>query len=127
MFTPSEGRTFALIKNNSTSITALVRVLKDSSTGASEKKEQDISYEAMGKTKDSFIFSFKDKNNFKVPILSHVKNMDQALFYGDYYGPAFGSDLLLRVKENDDLKEYDIGHCIQRSYEKKIRDTEDKF
>ena len=53
--------------------------------------------------------------------------MDRALYYSKYYGPAFGSDLLLGVKENDASKEYDFGHCIQRSYEKKIRDTEDKF
>ncbi|GBC03053.1 hypothetical protein RclHR1_04970007 [Rhizophagus clarus] len=34
-----------------------------------------------GKAKNSFIFSFKSKNNFKDAILSRVKNMNQALFY----------------------------------------------
>jgi hypothetical protein len=121
LFTPSGNQTRALIENNSTNITTFVRILKDPVT---ENKQQN---EIVGKTKDSFIFSFKDENNFKVPILSHVKNMNQALFYRDNYGPAFCSDLLLGVKENDDSKEYNIGHCIQLSYDKTIRDTEDKF
>src|SRR6266536_2818009 len=34
-----------------------------------------------GKTKDSFIFSFKSKNNLKDSILSNVKDMDSALYY----------------------------------------------
>ena len=43
------------------------------------------------------------------------------------YGPTFSTDLFLGVKKDDDgskgPKEYNISRCIQRSYEKKIRDT----
>ncbi|GBB91477.1 hypothetical protein RclHR1_01880008 [Rhizophagus clarus] len=75
-----------------------------------------------GKTMDSFIFSFKSKTDFKDPILSHVKNMDHALFYCNEFGPAFGDgDINIHVKDNDDSKKYDCFNCIQYSYEKKIR------
>ena len=73
------------------------------------------------KAKDSFIFSFKVKNNFKAPILKRVKNIDDALF-----GPAFNHDLILGVKDENCFKEYDTCYCMQQGYEKKIRDT-DKF
>ncbi|EXX64780.1 uncharacterized protein OCT59_029123 [Rhizophagus irregularis] len=84
-----------------------------------------------GKTKDSFIFSFKSKNNVKDSILSHVKNMDHALFYCDDFGPTFGNiDINMHVNEDDDYddsKEYDNCECTQNIYEKKIRDTEGNF
>jgi hypothetical protein len=80
------------------------------------------------KTRDSFIFSFKNKNNFKNPILSYVKDMNYAIFYSKMYGPTFGDDIELCVnKEGNDLKEYDFCRCKQFSYEKKMRDTEDFF
>jgi hypothetical protein len=78
-----------------------------------------------GITKDSFIFSFKSKNNFKNLILSHVKNMDYALLYHNSCGPTFCGDLSLFAK--DCLKEYNNHKCKQVFYEKKIRDTEDEF
>ncbi|GES82214.1 hypothetical protein GLOIN_2v1884231 [Rhizophagus clarus] len=43
----------------------------------------------LGKTKDSFIFSFKSKNNLKYSVLSHVKDTNKALFYLNECGPAF--------------------------------------
>jgi hypothetical protein len=76
-----------------------------------------------GKTRDSFIFSFKNKNNFKDTILSRIKDLNRALFYCDEFGPAFGTDLVIYVKDNDCLKEYNSSGCKQRSYEKKIRDS----
>jgi hypothetical protein len=79
------------------------------------------------KTKDSFIFSFKNKNNFKDPILSHVINTECALFYANEYGPTFGPDISIYVKGGDDLKEYDCYQCERSNYEKMIRDTEDLF
>jgi hypothetical protein len=77
-----------------------------------------------GKTKDSFIFSFKNKNNFKDPILSHVKDTNHALYFHDGYGPTFDGDLLIYVKEKDGDKEYNSHNCKHDSYEKKIRDVE---
>jgi hypothetical protein len=77
-----------------------------------------------GQTKYSFIFSFKNKNNFKYSILSHVKNMDKALIYCNTHGPSFGSsDLELSRKE----EHQPYNRCKQADYEKRIRDTEDEF
>ncbi|EXX56546.1 uncharacterized protein OCT59_029149 [Rhizophagus irregularis] len=78
------------------------------------------------KTKDSFIFSFKNKNNFKDLILSNIIDMNGAVYYGSNDGPTFGYDLNI-CKGNDGSKEYDYFRCRQKYYEKKIRDTEDKF
>ncbi|EXX68515.1 uncharacterized protein OCT59_029153 [Rhizophagus irregularis] len=78
------------------------------------------------KTKDSFIFSFKSKNNFKDSILSRIKDSDHALFCGSNVGPKFGTDDFDMIAM-EDSKEYEYLRCLQRSYEKKIRDTEDKF
>ncbi|EXX72008.1 hypothetical protein RirG_073350 [Rhizophagus irregularis DAOM 197198w] len=82
--------------------------------------------------KDSFIFSFKSKDNFKDPILSYVKNYSQALFYERNAGPTFDDDIDIYAEydddeDEDDNKNYDFIRCKQQSYEKKIRDTEDKF
>ncbi|GBC34404.2 hypothetical protein GLOIN_2v1884231 [Rhizophagus irregularis DAOM 181602=DAOM 197198] len=85
----------------------------------------------LGKTKDSFIFSFKSKNNFKDPILSHVKITDYAVAYHNEHGPTFDTDLFLCARVSDSLNEYNFIRrkycCKQRCYEKKIRDTEDQF
>ncbi|GET64893.1 hypothetical protein GLOIN_2v1779093 [Rhizophagus irregularis DAOM 181602=DAOM 197198] len=67
-------------------------------------------------------------NNFKDQILSHVENMSNALFYHTKYGPLFGGgDINIFVFENYDSKDFDQCYCRQRNYEKKIRDTVDKF
>ncbi|EXX70396.1 uncharacterized protein OCT59_011334 [Rhizophagus irregularis] len=71
----------------------------------------------------NFIFSFKSKNEIKGPILSCVKNMDNALYYHPNYDPTFGnSDLRL-----SGLNQFNYNWCKQTNYEKRIRDTEDKF
>ncbi|POG69913.1 hypothetical protein GLOIN_2v1877169 [Rhizophagus irregularis DAOM 181602=DAOM 197198] len=81
-----------------------------------------------GETKDSFIFSFKSKDNFKVPILSHVnpKDINGALFYHTRSGPTFGRDLYIGVK-GVDSDEYHRNYCRKYRYEKEIRNTEDLF
>ncbi|EXX61734.1 uncharacterized protein OCT59_029104 [Rhizophagus irregularis] len=83
----------------------------------------------LGKTKDSFIFSFKSKNDFKNPILSHIihHSIDIALYYHSEFGPAFNDDLCLSVEENDDLIEYNYNGCIQKCYEKGIRNVKNSF
>ena len=43
-----------------------------------------------GITKDSFIFSFKDKENIDNYILSRVKNEERAIENWFEYGPSFG-------------------------------------
>ncbi|RGB41484.1 hypothetical protein C1646_752033, partial [Rhizophagus diaphanus] len=49
--------------------------------------------------KDSFIFSFKDKNSIENYILSRVKDEQYAIFNHPNYGPTFGNSLVLF--END--------------------------
>ncbi|GBC40607.2 BTB/POZ protein [Rhizophagus irregularis DAOM 181602=DAOM 197198] len=84
-----------------------------------------------GKTKDSFIFSFKNKDNFRDLILSHVKNMDKAIYYKNSFGPTFYDDLDLYVMkggiEPREDREYNYSSCKQKSYEKKIRNEEGRF
>ncbi len=86
-----------------------------------------------GETKDSFIFSFKNKDNFfNDAILSHVNNMNHALIYHKELGPCFNSDLhidsygILLTTDCSDI-EYNNIYCKQASYEKKIRDIEAEF
>ncbi|PKK59764.1 hypothetical protein RhiirC2_794349 [Rhizophagus irregularis] len=73
-------------------------LLKGSRDGYTPKKIHELcEWKSDGgyvKTKDSFIFSFKNKDSFKDPILSYVKNYDKALCYNSYYGPTF--DLILQ-------------------------------
>jgi hypothetical protein len=78
-------------------------------------------------TKDSFIFSFKYNNGlFKDGIISNVKEINNAFYYSQNYGPSFGEGDLKLFGRNR-TKDYDIIYCKQGYYEKKIRDTEDKF
>jgi len=77
-------------------------------------------------TKDSFIFSFKNKNNFKDQILSYVKNINHAFWNDPICGPSFGdSDLFLHSANAS--TNYNENYCQLSDYEKKIRDTEEKF
>ncbi|UZO08940.1 uncharacterized protein OCT59_029183 [Rhizophagus irregularis] len=79
-----------------------------------------------GETKDSFIFSFKNKDNFKEPILSHVNDASRAVYYRNNFGPTFGGGDI-EICADIDNKEYDWCICIRQSYEKKMRDTGDLF
>uniref|UniRef100_U9U8R5 Kelch-like protein 17 n=1 Tax=Rhizophagus irregularis (strain DAOM 181602 / DAOM 197198 / MUCL 43194) TaxID=747089 RepID=U9U8R5_RHIID len=65
-----------------------------------------------GVTKDSFIFSFKNKENIGNYVLSRVKNENYAIENDSSLGPTFGDgDLELNGK----------------NYDKQIRETEDNF
>ena len=77
-----------------------------------------------GKTKDSFIFSFKNKN-IKDAVISNIKNPDYALLYHSQHGPFFGDDIVIWSKNQ--FTDYDTVRYKKDYYEKKIRDTEDKF
>ncbi|UZO21578.1 uncharacterized protein OCT59_013965 [Rhizophagus irregularis] len=79
-----------------------------------------------GKTKGSFIFSFKIKNKFIEDIhISNVENVNYALDYSPKCGPKFGSDIFLHA--SDELKNYDNIYYRKCFYENSIRDTEEKF
>jgi hypothetical protein len=78
------------------------------------------------KTKDSFIFSFNDKEDIKNHTLSRVKDENYAIDNYIKYGPSFGqNDLKLCVE----VGSFDncINYCKRRSYEKQIRKTGDNF
>ncbi|GBC27229.2 carbohydrate-binding module family 13 protein [Rhizophagus irregularis DAOM 181602=DAOM 197198] len=66
-----------------------------------------------GSTKDSFIFSFTNNENY---LLSRVKNELYAILNCPHYGPSFGSDLYL--KHNKVL-------CYKNYYEKLFKDNND--
>ncbi|PKK59346.1 hypothetical protein RhiirC2_794957 [Rhizophagus irregularis] len=83
------------------------------------------SFTRWDKTKDSFIFSFKNKNNFKDAILSKVVNSDRALWFSYTTGPYFGNDINI-IALNHYTDYVTIKYC-KRFYEKKIRDSEGEF
>jgi hypothetical protein len=75
-----------------------------------------------GKTQYSFIFSFKNKDNFNDVIMSIVKDTNCALNYHPQHGPCFGKDLLMYTSENSADIDFDETFCNkQLCYEKSIR------
>ncbi|UZO05062.1 uncharacterized protein OCT59_025423 [Rhizophagus irregularis] len=80
--------------------------------------------DSWGKTKDSFIFSFKD-NNVKDAIISNIRNTSCAVHYYYTNGPCFGSDIIIGA--SSESVNYNTIKCRKFYYEKKIRDTEDSF
>ncbi|POG83110.1 hypothetical protein GLOIN_2v1761579 [Rhizophagus irregularis DAOM 181602=DAOM 197198] len=79
----------------------------------------------LGQSLDSFIFSFKNKDL----ILSYVSNMNRAINYCNAFGPSFGvNDLIISHSSIlNDKSPFNYNRCKQKNYEKRIRDTEDKF
>ncbi|EXX75237.1 uncharacterized protein OCT59_025294 [Rhizophagus irregularis] len=78
-----------------------------------------------GKTEDSFIFSFKNKNNFKDSILSKVIDPCYAFANHPICGPKFGHDIIIYAQGAS--ANYNVAQCSKRHYEKKIRDSKDIF
>ncbi|CAG8608869.1 2379_t:CDS:2 [Funneliformis caledonium] len=77
-------------------------------------------FKLLARERDSFIFSFKDKNDVNNHILSRVKNEQRATYNCSSCGPAFGySDLI--------ISPFYGNKCIMSDYEKPIRETGDKF
>ncbi|PKK64275.1 BTB-domain-containing protein [Rhizophagus irregularis] len=75
-----------------------------------------------GKTQNSFVFSFKNRNNFKDAILSIVKDTNNALNYHTEHGPCFGKELLIYTSEDSADIDFDKTICHeQKFYEKSIR------
>ncbi|UZO04939.1 uncharacterized protein OCT59_025301 [Rhizophagus irregularis] len=78
-----------------------------------------------GETKDSFIFSFKNKNNIKDAILSYIKISGHAIANHPEVGPKFGHDIIIGAQNA--FTDYDVAQCKKHYYEKKIRDSEGEF
>ncbi|GES99117.1 carbohydrate-binding module family 13 protein [Rhizophagus clarus] len=76
----------------------------------------EICEESYNDTKDSFIFSFMNVENY---ILSRVKNNRFAILNHRNFGPSFGDGDLILLE--------DCGNCSNNDYEKHIRKTTDDF
>ncbi|GBB98673.1 hypothetical protein RclHR1_32990001 [Rhizophagus clarus] len=74
-------------------------------------------------TKDSFIFSFKDKDSSENFILSRVNNTSLAIYNSDCHGPTFGYGDLLLIGDYF----YNLSLCDGFAYENRIRETVNKF
>ncbi|CAB4418670.1 unnamed protein product [Rhizophagus irregularis] len=74
-----------------------------------------------GKSKESFIFSFKDSKNIEDAIISNIENTDHALFYKRTHGPCFGSDIIMY--NLNEFKNYNQYLYRKYYYEKKIVKT----
>ncbi|RGB27059.1 hypothetical protein C1646_400503 [Rhizophagus diaphanus] len=75
-----------------------------------------------GKTNVSFIFSFKNKNNFKDTILSIIKDTNNALNFHSVFGPCFGKDLLMYTCTGAADIDFDMTEVCNDCYEKSIRE-----
>ncbi|CAB4427797.1 unnamed protein product [Rhizophagus irregularis] len=122
-FTPNK---FHEICDNQSRIVAIIKV-KDSNEilGGYNPIEWNpgLSY---GVTKFSFIFSFMNEN-INDHIISRVKEKKKAINYSNCFGPSFGiEDLIIFGGDLDDFRQKN-NCCKMRSYEKNIRETEDKF
>ncbi|UZO05054.1 uncharacterized protein OCT59_025415 [Rhizophagus irregularis] len=76
------------------------------------------------KTKDSFIFSFKN-NNAKDAIISNVENTKCAIYHGNNNGPCFGDDIV--IFSSKESTNYSTIVCKKSYYEKKMRDKDGVF
>ncbi|PKC03030.1 hypothetical protein RhiirA5_424367 [Rhizophagus irregularis] len=74
-----------------------------------------------GITRDSFIFSFMNKENIENYVLSRVMVVSYATFNHINCGPSFGSDLVLCGENGYDWS------CNSGAFYKSIRETKDYF
>ena len=80
-------------------------------------------YGSYGTTKDSFIFSFVNKDNIENYIISRVIDKKYAVFCNYNCGPSFGSGIVLHGNDF-----YNKSYCNNFSfYEKNIRKTNNNF
>ncbi|GBB92838.1 hypothetical protein RclHR1_20630004 [Rhizophagus clarus] len=83
-----------------------------------------------GTTRDSFIFSFLNKENIEKCLISRVMDETRAVGYWYSYGPSFGGGDLT-IYGGDRRGEVSLcnktSYCIKTSYEKQIRKTEEDF
>ncbi|CAG8642956.1 14020_t:CDS:2 [Funneliformis caledonium] len=78
-----------------------------------------ITKERYGATKESFIFSFKNKLSTENCILSRVNYDNRAISKWNHSGPSFGwKDLVVYGDE---------GLCIKDSYKEEIREIKEFF
>ncbi|GET03449.1 carbohydrate-binding module family 13 protein [Rhizophagus clarus] len=77
-------------------------------------------------TNESFIFSFNNKNRNEDYILSRIKDYQYAIDNRSHYGPSFGNgDLIIWGLDINTFDNY--CNVCKNSYERSIRETEDRF
>jgi hypothetical protein len=81
------------------------------------------SFSSFKTTKDSFIFSFKDKDSIENFILSRVESSLFAIYNDFDFGPTFGFDDL-KLRGND--FSHNRNNCRISVYEKPIREASDE-
>jgi hypothetical protein len=74
-----------------------------------------------GNTNDSFIFSFKNKENIEDHVLSRAIDEFDAVTNHPEYGPSFSSDLVFYGNN------YDGGYCSPQCYDRPIRKTKNFY
>ncbi|GBC27063.2 carbohydrate-binding module family 13 protein [Rhizophagus irregularis DAOM 181602=DAOM 197198] len=79
-----------------------------------------------GTTKDSFIFSFMNKESIIDHIISRIENENCAINYWHQLGPSFGEGDL-QIYGNVSFKKSKTSRCYKSSYDKQIRNTQRAF
>jgi hypothetical protein len=74
------------------------------------------SNDSFDKSKDSFIFSFKNDDRIENCILSRIVDEGVAIYNNSFCGPSFGCDFVLYGNDF-----YDSSYCMKNAYEKPIR------
>ncbi|GBB96633.1 hypothetical protein RclHR1_00280025 [Rhizophagus clarus] len=86
-----------------------------------------VTHNEFSETKDSFIFSFSNKNDIKNHELSRIKDEKHAIDNYFSYGPSFGlGDLVIYGGPKRSLDNC-YSRCKRLSYEKQIREAIDYF
>ncbi|RGB37546.1 hypothetical protein C1646_694587 [Rhizophagus diaphanus] len=92
--------------------------------------KNDYNVGSYGTTKDSFIFSFVNKDNIENCFISRVECEKNAIIYWRNYGPSFGGgDLIIYEGHQGEasFNRNDSSYCKKKCYEKQIRETTNKF
>ncbi|CAB4437677.1 unnamed protein product [Rhizophagus irregularis] len=95
-----------------------------------EWKNDTSAFGSYGTTKDSFIFSFANKDNIENCLISRVKDEKYAIAYYNYYGASFGiNDLIINGGYQSEISfnKNTSSYCKKKSYEKQIRETTNEF
>ncbi|GES83723.1 carbohydrate-binding module family 13 protein [Rhizophagus clarus] len=94
-----------------------------------EWKDNRNIFSKYGTTRDSFIFSFMNKENIEKCLISRVMDETHAIKYWYRYGPSFGDGDLTIYEGHQGRVSFNnkASRCVIASYEKQIRMTRNEF
>ncbi|CAB4437681.1 unnamed protein product [Rhizophagus irregularis] len=92
-----------------------------------EWKNDTSAFVSYGTTKDSFIFSFANKDNIENCLISRVEYEKYAIAYNKIYGPSFGRGDLVICGGYQSEASFTSSYCEKGCYEKQIRETANGF